>query len=116
VDLSVYDVIGLNIVTLAGSILNYYRLFGEWTDHMKLFHTAASLMLPNAFVVGDRRQDFNQQSAVFGDNSPADFFADALSGHYDSVYPRLRTEVAEDKIDNGTFYVTPFSTHATHKS
>jgi hypothetical protein len=71
--------------------------------------------MPDAFVVRDQRSEFDEKATAFETNTPSDFCADALSGHYDDAFPNFASERAADLSDNGKFYTTMFPLLAKRK-
>lgn len=55
----VAEITGTNILQIGICIVNYYGLFGEWTDHMKLLLNVAKIVYPNSFVHQDNRLQFD---------------------------------------------------------
>jgi hypothetical protein len=90
---------------------NYFRLFDDYTDHMRAFQCFAKLQHPAAFVTEDQRPAFDATSPAFENVTPAEFFDALLGGEYHKIFPNLHKEKTQDLVDNGTFYTIPFSLH-----
>ena len=110
-ELHVGNIVGFNLMMLAVSTANYFRLFDEFTDHMRAFQSFAKLTYPSSFVTEEQRPAFDASLPAFEDMTPADFFEAVLQGQYAIVLPNLHTEKLQDLVDNEPFYTTSFAKH-----
>jgi hypothetical protein len=110
-ELHVGNIVGFNVMMLAVSTANYFRLFDEFTDHMRAFQSFAKLTYPSSFVTEEQRPAFDASLPAFEHMTPADFFDAMLRGEYAIVLPNLHTEKFQDLVDNELFYTTSFAKH-----
>jgi hypothetical protein len=103
--LHVANIAETNILQIGICIVNYNHLFGEWTDHMKLFFNVAKIFSPASFVADDRRPQFDIALLKIKDLT----FAEYLNGWWDDplfkrVLPHLASEKIEDLQDTTPLY------------
>jgi hypothetical protein len=110
-ELHVGNIVGFNVMMLAVSTANYFRLFDEFTDHMRAFQSLAKLTYPSSFVTEEQRPAFDASLPAFEHMTPADFFDAMLRGEYAIVLPNIQAEKVQDLVDNQPFYATPFAVH-----
>jgi hypothetical protein len=109
-ELRVGNIVRFNVLMLAVSTAHYFRLFDEFTDHMRAFQSFAKLTYPSSFVTEEQRPAFEALLPPF-EHTPADFFDAMLRGEYAIVLPNIQTEKVQDLVDNELFYTTPFAVH-----
>jgi len=107
-DLHVGNIATLNVMMLGVCITHYYQLFNEATDHMHAFTSFMKLMFPDGFVAPINRPAYDSAAPAFLDTTPRRFFEALLAGEFESVFPHLTAERAEDAIDNATYYDKKF--------
>jgi hypothetical protein len=107
-ELHVGSIAESNILQLAVCTANYYALFGEITDHMRLLFTFAKLVLPEGFVMPDQRAIFD--AAVpklagmrFGEFFNMDLWNDPM---VTQEWPGLTAERRQDLQDNAELFST----------
>lgn len=110
-ELHVGNIVGFNVMMLAVSTANYFRLFDEYTDHMRAFTSFAKLTYPSCFVTEEQRPAFDTSIPAFEHMTPADFFDAVMGGEYAMILPNLHTEKIQDLVDNELFYTTSFAKH-----
>jgi hypothetical protein len=110
-ELHVGNIVGFNVMMLAVSTANYFRLFDEFTDHMRAFQSLAKLTYPSSFVTEEQRPAFDASLPAFEHMTPTDFFDAMLRGEYAIVLPNIQAEKVQDLVDNQLFYTTPFAVH-----
>jgi hypothetical protein len=99
-DLPVHDIMMINVTMLFLCIENYAELFGEFTDHMRLFRVFGLNIFPQAL---------EPEALVFKTNegmTPGEFFKTFDENR--QMLPKFNQELSKDLEDTVDFYHLSF--------
>lgn len=105
--LGVINIAQLNVMELAVCSINFHTLFNCWTEHMRLFHSFASMAVPESFVPPADREAFDNRTSLLRSMTPIQFFQEIFGDR--TTFGNLEKERLEDLQDNGSFYSTAIS-------
>lgn len=102
--LHVGDIGTSNVLQLGVCILNYQRLFSEWTDHMRVGFAIARFVFPDGFVSEDERPAFEHAVSRSSAYTVREFISDIQGLTTTGRFPNFRSEHADDLRDVSPFF------------
>jgi hypothetical protein len=107
-DLPVRDIAMTNAINLFITVVNYVHMFGELTDHMRLFLTFTIALWPKIIVPTDiRGVELLKSVRDMQGMTPSEFFE--MSREHPEALPNFYQEAARDVEDLTHFYHLTFS-------
>jgi hypothetical protein len=97
----------MNVMQLFMCTVNYAKLFGELSDHMKLYIRFIQVLMPKVINVPDElRPSVERALENLGNMTPATYFQAVQEPS--QILPKFREETLTDLQDIFDFYETPF--------
>jgi hypothetical protein len=102
--LHVGDIMTSNVLQLGVCIVNYQRLFSEWTDHMRVGFAIARFVFPDGFISEDERPAFEHAVSNSSAYTVREFVSDIQALITVGQFPNFPSERAEDLQDVSEFF------------
>ena len=102
--LHVGDIAMSNVLQLGVCIVNYWGVFDELTDHMKLGFAVARIVFPDGFVLEDQRAEFDAVAFGLKDFTLREFISLWAASDLAKMLPKFEAERTEDLRDVGPFF------------